>query len=180
MMIKSILFFILCLCFAMQIFAQNAIQLSENQVSNYDGLGCGYNILNEQVKEIGKENYARFELSVYITNQSSCPKIVLLNDTFRSFSSSTPDPSVFGIFDCLNATGKRLTSKNATVRAKQFFVPSRITEKNAEGKDVSRTISIHVGYILRQGESISNNITVILPEGERPNMQCRIVVFSNL
>jgi hypothetical protein len=176
----KIIFLLIYICFALPIFAQNAITLTENQSSNYEGLECGYNIRNEQLKEISKENYARFELTVYITNQSSCPKIVLLNDTFRNSSGGITDPSVFAFFDCLNATGKRLTSKSGSVRANQFFVPTRVTEKNAEGKDVTRTVRVQAGYILRQGESITDSFIVILPEGERPRMQCRIVMFSNL
>ncbi len=176
----KILLLLIFHCFSMYAFAQNAITITENQPSNYEGLECGYNIRNEQVKEISKENYARFELTVYITNQSSCPKIVLLNDTFRNSFGGTTDPAVFAIFDCLNATGKRLTSKSGSVRANQFFVPTRVTEKNAEGKDVTRTVNVHAGYILRQGESITDNFIVILPQGERPRMQCRVVMFSNL
>jgi hypothetical protein len=179
-MLNKILLFLIFQGWGISVFAQNAIALTENQSSNYEGLECGYNIRNEQVKEIGKESYARFEITVYMTNQSGCPKIVLLNDTFLNSSGSYNDPSIFGIFECLNANGKRLTSKSATVRARQFFVPTRITEKNSEGKDVTRTVNVNAGYILRNGESITENIIVIVPLDERPRMQCRVVVFSNL
>lgn len=176
-------FLFICLLFQGIIsygFAQQAVSIEENQPANYDGLVCGFNIRNESTIEISKENYNRFELTVYLTNQSGCPKIVLLNDSFRNSFGILNDPAVFAIFDCQNATGKRLTSKSATVRANQFFVPVRISEKGADGKEIIRTVNAHAGFILRNGETIASNIIVIVPEGERPRMQARVVVFSNL
>jgi hypothetical protein len=161
-------------------FSQNAVSIEENQPANYEGLVCGFNIRNERVMEISKENFNRFEVTVYMTNQSGCPKIVLLNDTFRNSFGGLNDPSTFAIFDCQNATGKRLTSKSATVRANQFFIPVRFPERGADGKETIRTINTHAGFILRNGETISSDIIVIVPEGERPRMQARVVVFSNL
>jgi hypothetical protein len=161
-------------------FAQQAIGIEENQPANYDGLVCGFNIRNERVMEISKENFNRFELTVYLTNQSGCPKIILLNDTFRNAFGGVNDPATFAIFDCQNATGKRLTSKSATVRANQFFIPVRFPEKGPDGKETIRTVNTHAGFILRNGETISSDIIVIVPEGERPRMQARVVVFSNL
>ncbi|SFF29800.1 ABC transporter permease [Thermoflexibacter ruber] len=178
---KQLLFF--CLFFQGIMFsclAQQAVSIEENQPANYDGLVCGFNIRNERVMEIGKENFNRFEVTVYITNQSGCPKIVLLNDTFRNSFGILNDPAIFAIFDCQNATGKRLTSKSASVRANQFFIPVRIPERGADGKETIRTVNTHAGFILRNGETIAENMIIIVPEGERPRMQARVVVFSNL
>lgn len=171
--------FLLFLFISVSTFAQSAILMTENEPSNYEGLECGYNIRNEQTKEAGGEKYSRYEVNMYITNRSGCPKIMLINTTNTPSSSSGYSANTFAIFNCLNANGKRLTSKSASVNARDFYVPVKLTEKNAEGKDVVRIVNAHAGYILRDGESINTNAIFIVPLGERPRMQCQVVMLSN-
>ena len=175
---KKYVFFLSCLFFSSFAFAQNAILLSENEPTNYEGLECGYNIRNEQTKEAGGEQYSRYEVNMYITNRSGCPKVILMNNTMPN-SSYGYSINTFAIFNCLNANGKRLTSKSASVTAREFYIPVNLKEKNAEGKEITRTINAHAGYILRNGESINTNAIFIVPLGERPKIQCQVVMFSN-
>jgi hypothetical protein len=161
--------------------AQGNILLTENEPSLQDGMEVGYSILNEQTRTSRKEEVGRFEVTVYMTNRSGCPKIVLNNENIgRVFGSGVTDPAIFAIFDCLNATGRRLTSRNAQLRAPQFFIPYQVRDTNAEGRSITRTENAQAGFILRNGETISTTFIVIVPDGERPRMQCRITAFSTL
>jgi hypothetical protein len=81
---KECIFFVFFLFVSLSIFAQNAVLLTENAPSNYEGLECSYNIRNEQIKEAGGEKYARYEVNMYVTNRSGCPKIMLINNTTPS------------------------------------------------------------------------------------------------
>ncbi|MGF1533696.1 MAG: ABC transporter permease [Bernardetiaceae bacterium] len=167
------------ICF--QGLAQQVIPLEENQSSNQDGLSVGFSVTNERTQSAGKEEFSRYEITVYLTNQSGCPKIVLTGTGFQgAFGGSIMDPSVFGVFDCINATGRRMTSKSAEVRANQFIVPFERQDTNAEGKTITRTERVQAGFILRDGETISTDIIVLVPLGERPRIQARVTAFSNL
>jgi hypothetical protein len=179
-MIKKLMMLLLATGMSMSLYAQNVLTLSENEPSMFDGLECGFSIRNEQTVDIGKENFQRYAVTVYMTNKSGCPKIVLMNDAIRNTSPGQTDPGVFAIFDCLNATGRRLTARTGFVRGSQFFVPNRITERGSDGKTITRTENIQAGFILRNGETITNDFIVIVPEGERPRIQSRVVIFSNL
>lgn len=160
-------------------FAQNTIDIKEEQPTINNGIEYGYTIRNERSKEVGKEEYERFEITAYATNKSGCNQFYLKNDTFSLFG-ITHDPSTVAIFDCLNATGKRLTSKSSTVKARPFYVPYRQTTKNADGKSVTSTTQVQGGYLFRNGETISDNFIVIVPQGERPVFKCRMIAFSDL
>jgi hypothetical protein len=175
-------FALLCffaLLFNADLWAQGTIMISENTPAMVEGIELGYNIINERRQEVGREEMERYEIRLYMTNRSGCSKIVLLNDNVVNTSMSGNSPDVFAVFDCVNATGKRLTSRSANLRAPQFFIPIRRTEKNAEGKEVTRTENVHAGFALRNGETINTTIIVIVPRGERPRIQARLTMFSN-
>ena len=53
-------------------------------------------------------------------------------------------------------------------------MPYQQKTKNADGKDVTTTTNIQAGYLLRNGETISNTFIVIVPDGEQPRMKVRI------
>jgi hypothetical protein len=156
-------------------FAQQTIDLQENKAAEVGGLEIGYNITNEQKKEAGGEMFSRYEITVYVTNYSGCHRFFLQDD--RILHSFTHTPSTIAIFDCVNANGKRLTSKNATVSAKPFYVPVTINETK-DGKTVSNKTKVQGGYVLRNGDSATNNLIVIVPLGERPVFKCRTVNAS--
>ena len=75
----------------------------------------------------------------------------------------------FVSFNCTNANGKRLTAKSGTVKARDFYVNAKVQEN---GKEVTRTVK--AGYIFRNGETLKNNIIVLVPKGERPVIQCTV------
>lgn len=151
--------------------AQPAYDITDKEPAQFNGVEYGYSIRNETRKDMGsKGTFQRYELTVYVTNKSGCTKLFF------------PRPTTFGLqnqdllanFDCVNATGARLTSKTATVRARPFLVPYSTSSKNAEGKEVINTVQVQAGHILDNGETVANHIIVIVPEGELPRMRVRI------
>ena len=134
-------------------------QIDETKPAVTDGIEYGYIIKNEQVKSAKGEEYARFEISLYATNKSGCTKLYADRVSFLSDEAA----NLLATFNCSNANGRRLTSKSGMVKARDFYVNARVTES---GKEVFR--SAKAGYIFRNGETIKNNIIVLVPKGERP------------
>ncbi len=133
--------------------------LDENKPVVTDGIEYGYTIRNEQVKSAKGEEYARFEITLYATNNSGCTKLYADRVSFRSDET----PNLIATYNCSNANGKRLTAKSGMVKARDFYVNAKVTEA---GKEVNQ--SVKAGYIFRNGETIKNNIIVLVPKGERP------------
>ena len=141
-------------------FAQGS-SLEEKTPVLVDGFEYGYSIRNEQVKTTKNEEFARFELTFYVTNKSGCTK--LYADHVALLSDETAN--LIATFICSNANGKRLTSKGGSVKARDFYVNAKV---NIGGKEVSQ--SVKAGYIFRNGETLKNNVIVLLPPGERPQI----------
>lgn len=150
--------------------AQSAYDITENEPAQFNGIEYGYAIRNESKKDVGKNTFNRYEVTVYVTNKSGCTKIFFPRQT--PFGLQNQDQ--LAQFDCLNATGARLTSKNSTVRARAFYVPYTTTSKNAEGKTITNTVQVQAGHMLGNGETVSDNIIVIVPDGEQPKMRVRV------
>jgi hypothetical protein len=165
-MINRISFLLLAALFALPVCAQ-VTELEEKQPETLNGIEYGYYIRNEQQKNVKDEEYSRFEITLYAVNKSGCSKI--FPERSSGISSSSDAASLVASFSCLNANGKRFTSKGGNVKAKDFYVNVKVKEND---KDVYR--SAKAGYIFRNGETISNNIIVLVPKGERPKMQCII------
>jgi hypothetical protein len=81
-------------------------------------------------------------------------------------------------FNCTNATGKRLTSKKGIVSAKPWYTGVRVPDETA--KDKYKTINAQVGYALRNGQTTTTSIIVIVPKGERPKINCRIIYLPEI
>ncbi|QMW03302.1 ABC transporter permease [Spirosoma foliorum] len=158
------------------LWAQQAYDVQPGKPAQLNGIDYGFEISNERQIEIGKENFMRYEVSVYATNRSTCTKIIFPRQTFLS----TDAPNLLATFDCLNATGKRLTSKSETVVARPFTIPYQQKIKNSDGKEVTSTTNIQAGFMLRNGETVSNSFIAIVPDGERPVMKVRIKDIPDL
>ena len=152
------------LCSAVQSTAQMT-DLEEKKPETIDGIEYGYFIKNEQVKNVKDEEYSRFEITLYATNKSGCTKLYAEKVSVLSSES----PNLIVSFNCTNANGKRLTAKSGTVKARDFYVNAKVQEN---GKEVTRTVK--AGYIFRNGETLKNNIIVLVPKGERPVIQCTV------
>ncbi len=156
--------------------AQQNFDLVENKPLMNNGLEIGYEIKNEQ----NKDEYSRYEITIFVSNKTGCHKFYVNDERPQNtFSRNYTEPDVVAVFDCLNATGKRLTSKGGQVKANPFLVPVSVSETK-DGKTTSQTNKIQAGFILRNGDSISNDFIVIVPLGERPKFKCRLINASEL
>jgi hypothetical protein len=156
-------------------FAQQSYDLEAGKPVTYNGIEYGFEIRNERKKDVKEESFNRFEITVFVTNRSGCTKLMFPRRTTFGYE----DQNLLANFDCLNATGKRLTSKSGTVRATEFNTPYNTITKNAQGKDVTTTVSVKVGHVLRNGESRTDNFIVIVPDGEQPRMKVRVTTLPD-
>jgi hypothetical protein len=145
--------------------AQSVTDLTENTPYKNNGLEYGFYVSNERSKAVKGEDYERYEVILYVNNNSSCAKIIPLRNV--SFTSSSSDETLLADFTVKNATGKRLTSKSGKVNASPWYTQVKLSD--------GTKVQAQAGYILRIGESVTNKIIVIVPKGERPNVNCRMV-----
>ena len=152
------------LFYSLQPFAQvTGLEEKKSQIIN--GIEYGYFIKNEQVKSVKDEEYNRFEITFYTTNKSGCTKLF----AERVAVLSSESPNLIVSFNCTNANGKRLTAKSGSVKAHDFYINAKVQEN---GKEVTKAVK--AGYIFRNGETLINNIIVLVPKGERPIIECTV------
>lgn len=147
------------------------INLEEKKTVTQNGIEYGYTIKNEQLKSAKGEEYSRFEITLYATNNSGCTKLYAERTSFLSDES----PNLIATFHCSNANGKRLTAKSGTVKARDFYINVKVMEN---GKEVTQ--SVKAGYIFRNGETLKDNIIVLVPKGERPTIDCTLNSLQEL
>lgn len=157
-------------------YAQQTMDLATGHANTVNGIEYGFDITNERKMEIKDEPYNRFELRVYVRNNSGCSKILFPRPT----TFGEQNQNLLAAFLCVNATGKRLTSKDAQVYAKPFIIPYKQTVKNAEGKMVTTVTNIQAGHLLKNGEISSENLIVIVPEGEAPRIKVIVQDLTEL
>lgn len=151
--------------------AQASYEITADKPAIINGIEYGYAIRNESKKDVGnKGTFSRYEITVYVANKSGCTKLMFPKQT--AFGLQNQD--LLANFDCLNANGARMTSKSATVRARPFTVPYSTATKNAEGKTVTTTVQVQAGHMLDNGETVSSDIIVLVPDGEQPAMKVRM------
>lgn len=157
--------------------SQQVINLEEGKPYSYSGIDYSYYISNESSKEVKGDDYERFEINLVVTNTSGCLKLIPFKSGW-SGSSSSEDDVMIAEFNCTNATGKRLTSKKGTISAKPWYSNVRIPDETT--KDKYKTINAQVGYALRNGQTVTNKIIVIVSKGERPKVNCRIIYLPEV
>ncbi len=147
--------------------AQNVVELTEDKPSANNGIEYTYTIRNERTED----TYSRYEVSVMAQNKSGCMLIYFKKAGDELNSIFEGDPSAIARFECMNATGKRLTSKGANVKAKPFKVPYIQN---------GTTIQVEGGFLLKNGSTVSTDLIVIVPKGERPKFKVRTQQFAEL
>jgi hypothetical protein len=160
---KTILFLLLT-AFFFTANAQMVADLTENTPYVNNGLEYGFYISNERSKEVKGEDYERYEVMLYINNNSSCVKIIPMRNNVQGVNGNE---TLLAEFMVKNATGKRLTAKSGRLNARPWFTQVRLSD--------GTRVQAQAGYILRIGESITAKIIVIVPKGERPSVNCRMV-----
>ncbi|HOZ77789.1 MAG TPA: hypothetical protein PLY34_07320 [Ferruginibacter sp.] len=142
--------------------------LEEKATFTENGFEYGYIIKNEQTKKAGDEEFSRYEITFFIINKSSCNKIYRQGTGSNSYNV----PNLLATFNCRNANGKRLTSKSGNVRARDFYITIKKKKEGDEKKEV--TESVKAGFIFRNGETLRDNVIVLVPLGEKPQIQCTV------
>jgi len=155
-------------------FSQQIVDLEESTPYAYNGFEYGFYISNERSKEVKGDDYERYEVNLYITNKSGCMKVI----PFRNSSSKPEEEIVVGEFNCKNATGKRLTAKSGKINAKAWYSQVKLYDETQSSK--YRFVNAMVGYAIRNGETLTTKIIVIVPKGEKPKMTCRTVYLPEL
>lgn len=164
--------------FSLPVLSQQVVDLAENVPYAYNGLEYGFYISNESSKEVKGEAYQRYELNLYVTNKSGCLKLIPFRSGRNANNGSGADEMQIAEFNCINATGKRLTAKKGVVTAKPWYTNVKIPDEQA--KDKYRMVNAEVGYAIRNGQTVTTKIIVIVPNNEKPKMNCRIIYFPDL
>jgi hypothetical protein len=134
-----------------------------------EGLKAGYEITGASEKEVGdKGNFSRYKIRFFVVNTSNEAKLIINKPNNLFGGNASPE---LVKFRCTNATGMRLTSKEASLSAKPCIIDALVDETDpATGKAVQKKKPANIGYWIRPGESISTNTIMIVPLNERPAM----------
>ncbi|TDH25219.1 ABC transporter permease [Segetibacter sp. 3557_3] len=153
-------------------FAQSANTVAEDKPFVTEGVEYGYSIRNVSTREVSNKDFSRYEVSLYATNKSECSRIILFS---QSLGRDEGDMNKLVQFDCLNATGARLTSKTGSVTAKPMYVTARVSTRDNAGKNITESQKVQIGYYLGVGETVTENVIFIVPLNEKPDLRVRIV-----
>lgn len=145
-------------------FAQR-LTLEENKNVSENGFQYEFLVKNEQLKEAGNDTFSRYEIRFTITNLSGCSKFYKDSEGF--FSSA--DKSLLATFYCLNANGKRFTSKSAKINCREWNIN---VKKRVNDKDVYELVK--AGYAFRNQQTLIADVIVLVPRGERPRIECLV------
>lgn len=168
---KKILFLLMIVSSSL-VKAQQSKPITEESPLVADGIEYGYFIRNAAVKEVGNKDFSRYEVTFYATNKSECSRIILYDQVISLFESNM---KILAKFDCLNATGARLTSKSAEVCAKPAFVNARVNTRDDKGKSITETQKVQIGYSISIGETVEQNVILIVPLNSKPDVRVRVV-----
>ena len=137
-----------------------------------DGIEYGYSIKNAGSREVSNKDYSRYEVTLYATNKGECSRIIFFGQSLNLFESEN---RALAKFDCVNATGARLTSKTGELNAKPMFVTARVNTRDEKGKSIVENQKVQVGYYIGAGETVEENVIFIVPLNSRPEMKVRVV-----
>lgn len=150
--------------------------MEDGETMEYNGLRVGYRITNISTREVGKEVHDRYTITAFVTNFSPCEIGIRLNGNERA-GFINDQILRLATFDCINATGARLTTRSAdiTLRNDPVYFTHRYQVRLPDGRTENRTENIIVGYLLERNRTRETNFIVIVPRGEKP--QIRVTVF---
>jgi hypothetical protein len=155
--------------------AQNRRPIEEDKALTIDGIELGYIITEEDSRTAGKEEFSRFKIT-FFANNGGCARVYRL----RENNTSDLPANLVATFYVRNANGKRMTSRDASLEAGEWYVPVRVKEKDQEGKDVTRVREMMAGYIFRVGDHLEESIIALVPLGERPKVEVTVSRSSDL
>lgn len=149
--------------------AQQASPVTDTTPVVINGLQMGFSILSLKEKEVGdKGNFSRYSIRVYVTNVTPEAKIFMYKQGFNLLSDLSPE---IVRFYCLNATGARFTSKEASLQAEPCNVLADVEDKDpATNKIVHNKRFVQIGYWIKAGETFHTDVIFIVPLNEYPKI----------
>ncbi len=150
-----------------KIFAQPGIQVTDQSPQIIEGLKCGYTIKSLETKEVGdKGNFSRYSVNFYVTNVTDMPRIMYYR---RGYNGINGVSDLLVQFNCLNATGARLTSKSVVVHALPY----------QQYRDHDREHHMdQVGYSIMPGQTINTEAIIIVPLNQQLNIVAYYLGYS--
>lgn len=152
--------------------AQQSRPITEENPLSSDGIEYGYSIRNVNTREVSNKDFSRYEVTLYVTNKSECSRVVLFGQSLNPFEDQM---RTLAKFDCVNATGARLTSKSSELYAKPMFVNARVRTRDDKGKYVFENQKVQVGYYIGIGETVEETVIFIVPLNSKPDIKVRVV-----
>ncbi|MCS7017738.1 MAG: ABC transporter permease [Cytophagales bacterium] len=176
---KAISLIVICSFLTNVAWAQESKIMEDGETMEYNGLRVGYRITNVSTREVGKEIFDRYTISAFVTNFSPCEVGIRLTGNER-VGFINDQMLRLATFDCLNATGARLTSRtlDITLRNDPVYFTHRYEVKLPDGRTETRADNIIVGYMLPRNRTRENSFIVLVPRGEKP--QIRVTVFPQM
>jgi hypothetical protein len=153
--------------------AQPAIAITEEKPFIDDGIEYGFSIRNVSIREVNNKNFSRYAVALYATNKSECSRVILFSGNLGREDNDIRMKEL-ARFDCVNATGAKLTAKSGSVDAKPMFVTAKVNTRDEKGKLVTESQRVQIGYHLAVGETVSDNVIFIVPLNEKPEVKVRL------
>lgn len=147
--------------------AQNS-DLIENERYIESNLEFWFTVDNEQQKE----KYSRYEVTINCRYVGSCSYFrPLRTDRYNVIQRDNK----LATFNCINATGQRLTNKHADLFMPEITVPFSRSYKDCEsGKYKTEILMVPAGFMIEPGAAFSRREIFIVPLGERPRIQANV------
>lgn len=165
---------VLCACSALAQ-AQNSRTLEDGENWDTNGLTVGYRITNFRKQEVKREEMDRYEITMYVLNQRECDMGVRFGSQEQANEyARRQGNNALAVFECINATGARLTSKSANITAEPHYYTHRYQERTPDGKTVNRSLDLLIGYFLGAGQKRETSMIVIVPPGQKPMMRATV------
>jgi hypothetical protein len=159
-------------------FAQQSEPVTDSMPYVKDGLQIGYKIVSSSTKEVGdKGDFSRDEINCYVINKTADAKIIFYKSSgFWGSTESESEMDDVVRFECFNATGARLTSKNAIVEARPCFTEALVEEKDCtSGKTTKVRRRVQIGYFIPAGVTITKKVIVIVPLNQKPEIRISLL-----
>ena len=166
---KVFLIISMCMLVCCGVTAQPAtFPITDKQPALVDGLELGYTIKSTEVKAVsGKGDFSRYSVSFYVRNTTNQGKIMLYKQGWNVMGNVSDQ---LAQFNCLNATGARLTSKEAIINAEACNVLAQVSDCDPKKTSKNKQF-VQIGYWIKPGQTISTGAILITPLNTLPDMQ---------
>jgi hypothetical protein len=143
--------------------------ITDKQPALVDGLELGYTIKSTEVKAVSnKGDFSRYSVSFFVHNTTNQGKIMLYKQGWNILNNVSDQ---LAQFNCLNATGARLTSKEAIINAEACNVLALVDNKCDPKSNKQDKQFVQIGYWIKPGQTISTSAILITPLNTLPDMQ---------